>query len=110
MIDKEKFEQFLQLGNGSTDFFVELLDKFIQSAEKILDDCKKSLQNKDEEDVKMQIHTLKGSSLNLGFTKLANFLIALEDKLNSVEFSVSESDMDELDKMMSEIKSFRKKY
>ena len=76
MISEEKMKEFLSL--GGQEFVLTMVNSYLESAQRILRKCFEALNEGDIEKIKFHIHTLKGSSLNLGFVKVGEQLKELE--------------------------------
>jgi len=58
----------------------EILQSFIDIAPGALQDIELAIQNKDADSLRLHAHTLKGSSANIGATKLPDLAFALENE------------------------------
>ena len=76
MISDEKMEEFLNL--GGQEFVLTMVNSYLESAQRILRKCFNALDEGDIDKIKFHAHTLKGSSLNLGFVQMGEQLRELE--------------------------------
>ena len=97
VISPEKFEEFLELGKGSPSFLVRILNVYIENFKKLTTLCWQHYKKGDRKSLKFEIHTLKGSSLNIGFNFIAEFLINLEDRLSGLSAGELKEALEELE-------------
>ena len=72
MISNEKMEEFMDL--GGREFVLNIFGAYLETARRVLKKCIEALNEKDFQKISFHIHTLKGSSLNLGLTQLGEEL------------------------------------
>ena len=96
MISEEKMEEFLNL--GGQDFVLTMVNSYLESAQRILRKCFETLNEGDIEKMKFHIHTLKGSSLNLGFVQVG-------EQLRELEQVVADSDQATIQKSLTGLES-----
>ena len=76
------------------DFYVEMLDEFVQMADERIDKLTRSLENRDLEKYRITVHSLKSASRTIGAEKLSEDAKALEDaaKNGDIGFILSHND------------------
>ena len=76
------------------DFYVEMLDEFVQMADERIDKLTRSLENRDLEKYRITVHSLKSASRTIGAKKLSEDAKALEDaaKNGDIGFILSHND------------------
>lgn len=107
-IKKERLEEFKQLSDGEDDFLIELLDKFIPNTKELLDTSQKAIQESDLEKIKFNMHTLKGASLNIGLTRMSEFVLELYNKQTYTDLEKFAKDLKTLQSLLDEVISYRK--
>ena len=87
VILNEKVEEFLELENGSPDFLIQMLDSYLKTSHALLSLLRETLEDGNIEEFKRHVHTLKGSSLNLGLEEMSDETRQIEEE---VEISFAE--------------------
>lgn len=70
---------------GETNIVVELIDLFIKDANNRLDALRKSVSESEAAPIKTECHSLKGSSGNVGASRLAAILEEMESSVGDTE-------------------------
>jgi PAS domain S-box-containing protein len=103
IIDQSAIERLSYLGgDGDNVFLSQVINMFLKQAPVVIDDILESEKNGDIEKMWQAAHKLKGSSLNTGAKKLASHCLLIERKGKS-------SDLIDIGKLTSELKSILKK-
>ena len=108
VICKEKYEEFLELGNGSPSFLLQMLSAYLENFKKIIKACWAHYEENDRKSLEFEIHTLKGSSLNLGVSLIAKFLINIETKLSEISMEELKSSLEELESYVAIVEKYKK--
>lgn len=77
IMDPERIDSFRELSGGSNALILELLDIYLQSAESEIKGCEQSFAGRDIETLRNHLHTLKGSTLNMGLREMYEGVEAL---------------------------------
>ena len=109
VIDQEKWNEFIVLGDGQVNFAKELLDTYLTNSTKLLTTIQGALSNENHQDIYNGVHTLKGSALNIGAVYMSKILIKLEKEVAQRNFSNITTAIKTLEQHLQEIKTFRKK-
>lgn len=104
-IDPEKDKQLRSL--GGKEFLEELLEQYIMSLDKSIQDLRQSLENNNEKQVGYIVHSLKGASVNLGLIPLSEMFIRLDALAKEGKFSEIESEYKKLEDYLPALKKFK---
>lgn len=90
VIDEERVNDLLELGDGSPRLLTELVEVFRQDAPDRIGALRDAAKTSDAKSIKMSAHALKGSSRNIGATQLAKYAqvletAAAEEELQNIE-------------------------
>ena len=110
MISKEKLEEFLELGNGSPSFLLHILSTYLLNFKKLLRLCWRHFEKNDREALAFEIHTLKGSSANLGLDSISEFLSELEAKLNEVSREELKTSLEKLESYLTIVDDYQRSF
>ena len=100
----EKVKEFLELGGGSSEFLIKMLDTYLKSSRNLLGLLRETLENNNLKEFKRHVHTLKGSSLNLGLEEMGNEAEEMEQGLDT-SFSEKDRFREKIDSLASKLDS-----
>lgn len=106
-IDKEKYDELKELGGGSSDLLLELVDKYLENTPGLLADAKKALAEGDMKKLDYCVHTMKGSSLSLGLKPVSEKLVAMNQKTKAEDTADLEEELNSIDQDIEDIKKLR---
>lgn len=89
---------------GGEDILDSVYNEFNTETKSQLEECKLALTNKNWDEMKKILHTLKGTSGTLGIDKMANSALGLETQLKQNDFHEIESNLSKLNVNFNEFK------
>ncbi len=87
------------------DSFIQLVDAYIADSPVYIENLATALRNQSADDIKYYSHLIKGSSSNLGATKLANYCQNIEDISATQEFDNAEKIIQSLNDEFTQVKA-----
>jgi len=83
-LDRNRLEQLRNMSSeGHPEFLIEMIDLFLEEAERDLGVLKDSLFHHNADDVRFEAHALRASAMNLGAVRLGLLLRNLEEEASS---------------------------
>ncbi len=107
-ISEEKYKELIELSGGDTGLLCELVDKFLEHTPVLLKEAREALASGDGDKVDFCVHTMKGSSLSIGFIPLSDFLVDLNRRSKARDLSGFAEAFDKIEQYLSEIREYRK--
>ena len=107
-IAEDKLEELRELSDGNDDLVLELLDKFLDSTPKLVQQARKAIEENNEQQIDYCVHTMKGSCLSLGLEPMADYLVELNKKTKQGDLSQISSELDQVEKYIEEVGEYRK--
>lgn len=104
ILDNRKKDELVSIGGEA--FFLEMLDKFIAQTGDILKQCRSARDAGDRERVKGLLHKLKGSSLTVGTSDVADFVLSAYEK--SAREMIAVEDLDSIQSALAALVDHRK--
>lgn len=80
--------QEMDQGSG---FFADLVSEFLRQALDLLAEIKIGIQQRNEENIRFAVHTLKGSSYNLGADDVADLCAQIEAAVAAADYAALET-------------------
>lgn len=107
LLDPTMFESFRELGllDKHLGRFQEIWNVYLTNTTEAIAKLQKSNLDADRTDCMNLLHKIKGSSLNLGLTRLGHFAGALEQHLKANVYSLHESEIDLLEQIFRDSKA-----
>ncbi|PLX06303.1 MAG: hypothetical protein C0596_17680 [Marinilabiliales bacterium] len=72
-------DRLLEIIDGDEEFIIVLVKTFFDHFDKYLNNIKEALINQDENSLKLNSHTIKGSSRSVSFEKMAFYASKIEE-------------------------------
>jgi len=110
MSDSVNTETLEMLKEIIGDDLKEILNNFIETSPETLEQLKRAIKTKNAEDLRLHAHTIKGSSANIGATKLPDLSFILETKGKDNVTSNLEAEVIEVEEELKGVISFLKSY
>ena len=107
LINAEKLEELQSLSNGTNELVLNLLDKYITNSQKFMVQAREEISNGDTGNLEYIFHTLKGSSLSLGLTKLGEVMTMLNQRAKDKDFENLIPELDNIEKLIDEVKVYK---
>ena len=104
IINMEVYNQLIKL--GGQDMVKSVIGDFINESEEQLRICAESLKNGNYDEIKKQLHTLKGSSGTLGIERIASIAADIEAKLKNQLYENIEEELNFLNFEIAEFITF----
>lgn len=101
-LDREILQTLQEVMEGQ---FPELINTFINDSEERIRSLQKALATRDQEAVRRQAHSFKGSCNNLGAVRLAEFCQVMEDGGREGELDGLEHQLVNIQQEFSQLKS-----
>jgi HPt (histidine-containing phosphotransfer) domain-containing protein len=108
LINSEKYNELTDLSGGNEDLIKVLLDKYLTNSKEFIKKLKEDIKNNDTEKIQFAIHTLKGSSLSLGLTKLGEIFTDLNVRVKNGNFDGLEFEILNIEKLLVEVEDYYK--
>jgi len=108
MVNDEKLKELTELSGGNNLLLIDLLEKFVVNAAKYIEKAKSGINNKNKEDVQFAIHTLKGSSMSLGLSKLGELLTRMNADIKNGIYENCMAEILLVEQMVAEVDKYRK--
>jgi PAS domain S-box-containing protein len=102
-------EYFSELHIDDSSILIELIDTYMSSAERLLNQMENALNNQDLRTFQRAVHTLKSSSATFGAQKLADLCLSLENTLKSL-ISAGNDLAGETEKYKSQINRIKEEF
>ncbi len=99
------YKKALDEFENDRDFFIEVLNGFIENVEKQIPIIKKAIKEKDHETIKVEAHSIKGGSANLTAMALSSTASELEQAGTSNDIKQSAMLIQNLEKEFSRLKA-----
>lgn len=110
LISAQKIKDFRQLSNGTDEFLIEMLDKYIEVASSLLDKAREIHAAKDWEALKKTVHSLKGSTYSMGLDELGNFVLSFENELKGGTVESVIERLDHLEHYIKRVRDYRRSF
>ncbi len=105
IIEPQMLESLLEIENDNQQGFVfELLDIFLNHAELKLAEVKLALKEKDRKKIRDIAHNLKGSSGNVGLTKISRLFADLQDCSTNADWTEIEQQLGDINFLYNQTK------
>lgn len=92
----------------------EILQTFIETAPQIVADMQTALNNGSPDDLRLHAHTLKGSSANVGATRLSDLSLLVENRAKAGEMTEAaphvETILAETDTVLNFLKAYMESF
>ena len=99
-----------ETSDGDLEFEQELIEMYIEDAREHLDALKAQIAERDVEQVRRSAHTLKGSSSNIGATKMQDMSYQMEVLARDAGLSGAADHLEKMNKALEETEAFYNKY
>lgn len=108
-IDPVKYTELLELSNGDDSLLKDLIDKYLVNTPKLIKKTETALRENDIKTIDYCIHTMKGSSLCLGFEPIGGKLIEMNKKTKQGDISGIAEFLVELEAAVKDVREYREK-
>ena len=99
-----------ETSDGDLEFEQELIEMFIEDAQEHLSVLKTQIAEGDVEMVRRSAHTLKGSSSNIGATKMQDMSYQMEILAKDAGLAGAADHLEKMNEALEETEAFYKKY
>ena len=107
LVDENVLDEFIKfMGDEGKDLARELIDMYLKNSPKMLDSIHADLRMNNVDQLKTHIHTLKGSSAQLGVVGVASLCRSIEDVILEGRFSELDDLICQLDKTYSKVTDY----
>jgi HPt (histidine-containing phosphotransfer) domain-containing protein len=106
VMDPQKIEEFQSYSDGNNDFIIELFEKYLDNSKSLIRKIRNSHQAKDLKQMLLDIHAFKGSSKNMGLTKIGQFITDLEKDAKDNGIRDFSPELKKLDEHFQEVQNF----
>lgn len=79
VVDLKTIQHLSEVSNGDNDFVKEIIRMYLNQLPELIAAIKGSVSKKDAEELRINAHSLKGASLNIGASKMAETCKILEE-------------------------------
>ena len=107
VISEERVQELRVISDGNDSLLIDLLDKFLTNTRQLLDTCVLDISANNHERIKRTLHTLKGSSLNLGLVKMTDLVVGSYDRAREGVFENLESEVKLMIDHLEEIQKYK---
>ncbi len=107
IMDSQKIEEFRSYSDGNDDFIKELFEQYHETSVQLLEKIQQSFQNKDTKQLLSDVHTLKGSTRNMGLEKFGEFIIDWEKRLKEGSLDTFDEDYKTCQDLYQEVKKYQ---
>jgi response regulator RpfG family c-di-GMP phosphodiesterase len=104
IVNTEIVDQLVNYTGG--DMVVSIFHEFVQETQEQLQGCTMALEEHDYESIRINLHTLKGTSGTLGVEKVANLSTEIEGKLKVGPYEGLDQDLNKLEAYFEEFKLY----
>lgn len=109
VMDPGKIEEFRTYSDGTDDFIIKLFDTYIENSKSLIANIKNSHKEKNPDQLLMDIHTLKGSSGNMGLTRIGDFITDWEAAVKEKGIENHDKELTRLQELFEEARKFYQK-
>ncbi len=97
LIDSTKLENLLEIeSNGREQFTKEILNLFLKHSQIMLEEMNRCAETKNYRKLAKTVHSFKGSSGNVGITRLFRLLAKLEERIEGNDHSAIDKTVEEI--------------
>lgn len=107
LVDENVLDEFIKfMGDEGKDLARDLIDMYLKNSPKMLDSIHADLRTNNVDQLKTHIHTLKGSSAQLGVVGVASLCRSIEDVILEGRFSELDDLISQLDETYSKVTDY----
>lgn len=107
LVDENVLDEFIKfMGDEGKDLARDLIDMYLKNSPKMLDSIHADLRTNNVDQLKTHIHTLKGSSAQLGVVGVASLCRSIEDVILEGRFSELDDLICQLDETYSKVTDY----
>jgi HPt (histidine-containing phosphotransfer) domain-containing protein len=107
LVDENVLDEFIKfMGDEGADLARDLIDMYLKNSPKMLDSIHADLRTNNVDQLKTHIHTLKGSSAQLGVVGVASLCRSIEDVILEGRFSELDDLISQLDETYSKVTDY----
>jgi HPt (histidine-containing phosphotransfer) domain-containing protein len=107
IMDPAKIEEFRGYSEGTDDFIKELFEQYYETSDNLIQQIQAAHDSGDQKKLLSDIHTLKGSTRNMGLLKLGEFIVNWEKQMKEGDFSGFDDKIQELKSLYQEVRDFQ---
>lgn len=107
IMDPAKIEEFRGYSDGTDDFIKELFEQYYETSDNLIEQIQIAYDGDDHKKLLSDLHTLKGSTRNMGLLKLGEFIVNWEKQMKDGDFSGFDEKFQELKDLYEEVRKFQ---